>query len=623
MLLQGSSRQGQARGLGAALGVEQVPGDAITKLHMEIAHHLSQLNFESALFMSEILHSECLVNENKSQDRAIARYLYGFCLYMNEDYNTAKHVCGKSRHEDLGCAYVYARCCLKLRSQYSEALDSLLSLQGSWEKNEPYYGYPTKATICLIVGRLFKFLDHESKSESFFNSSLMNNHLLWEAAQELCSLGSKHVASFLRPKENEPVITNKPQTPFKVPSRNKQGLSNSQANSLLSSSNVTVSMSPHIFKKSRYVTASPSHKSGHVSTPPSKISNVETSRLFKTPISTKNIPRNYPDKYLEDLFSRFVKIEYCRCRYDSFKAIRMIQNHIPAHISSSMPWCLSTLGKLHFEIVNYAMAKSYFEKLRTIQPTRFMDMDIYSTVLWHLQDKKTLSYICAELLSLNKYDSIAWCAMGNLHSLNKDHDEAISAFGKAIQLDPFFAYAYTLQGHEYSNNDAFDNAKSCFRKALAIDKTHYNALYGLGMSCVKVGKFEEALIYFEKAREINPVNVILNCCCGVALERLQQPEKALKFYELATELQPSSSLALFKKSQLLLHMGQYSSALQNFEKLETLTPDEAHVHFLLGHLYQIVGKKQDAMHQYTIAMNLDPKGSQLIKEAMAKCHEQG
>lgn len=70
-------------------------------------------------------------------------------------------------------------------------------------------------------------------------------------------------------------------------------------------------------------------------------------------------------------------------------------------------------------------------------------------------------------------------------------------------------------------------------------------------------------------------------------------------------------------------MGQYSSALQNFEKLETLTPDEAHVHFLLGHLYQIVGKKQDAMNQYTIAMNLDPKGSQLIKEAMEKCHEQG
>ncbi|CDO95040.1 unnamed protein product [Kluyveromyces dobzhanskii CBS 2104] len=618
-----------------------------------ISDHLSQLNVESAVFVSELLLAECSTLDELSRERAFAHYLYSLSLYMNDDFHTAMRVSSERRHDNLGCAYVYARCCLRLKSNYSDALDGLLSLQYSWESVPSIFGYPKKSTVCLLAGKLFKVLDHESKGETYLRYSLDGNPYLWEASKELCALRSHSVLTVFKKPADSPIHAtntdsksrNKPHTPFKAPSRSKQNLSNSQTTSLLSASNIGISVSPHFFKKARFTTTPTTATSNanatstdtsaienrHIgTTTPSKLSGTDSHAKLRSSMDKKILtnPHQAPrvgtvDSNLDELFSYFIRIEYCKLRYDSFKAIRMMHNRIPAHIISSMPWCLSTLGKLHFELVNYEMAKSYFSKLRSLQPTRFEDMDIFSTVLWHLQDKITLSALCAELLTLDKYNPVAWCSLGNLHSLNKDHDEAITAFGKAIQLNPFFAYAYTLQGHEYSNSDAFDNAKSCFRKALTIEKTHYNALYGLGMCCVKLGKFEEALLFFEKARGLNPVNVILNCCCGVALERLQQPERALNFYELANELQPNSSLALFKKSQLLLNMGQYSSALQNFKKLETLTPDEAHVHFLLGNLYQIVGKKQDAMNQYTIAMNLDPKGSQLIKEAMEKCHEQG
>ena len=50
--------------------------------------------------------------------------------------------------------------------------------------------------------------------------------------------------------------------------------------------------------------------------------------------------------------------------------------------------------------------------------------------------------------------------------------------------------------------------------------------------------------------------------------------------------------------------------------------DEATVHFLLGQLYHIVGRKKDAIKEFTVAMNLDPKGNQLIKDALEKCHQQ-
>ena len=69
-------------------------------------------------------------------------------------------------------------------------------------------------------------------------------------------------------------------------------------------------------------------------------------------------------------------------------------------------------------------------------------------------------------------------------------------------------------------------------------------------------------------------------------------------------------------------MARYSAALENFEELAKLAPDEATVHFLLGQLYQIMGRKKDAVKEFTVAMNLDPKGNPLIIDALEKCHSE-
>ena len=45
--------------------------------------------------------------------------------------------------------------------------------------------------------------------------------------------------------------------------------------------------------------------------------------------------------------------------------------------------------------------------------------------------------------------------MGNLFSMQKEHENALKFFNRAIQLDPGNAYAYTLCGHEYTYNDDY------------------------------------------------------------------------------------------------------------------------------------------------------------------------
>lgn len=332
-----------------------------------------------------------------------------------------------------------------------------------------------------------------------------------------------------------------------------------------------------------------------------------------------DIMKNLNNEYLLSVYSKLAKGYLASTSYDCFKAIRIFDS-LPEN-ERNTPWVLSKLGRLHFEIVNYEEADNYFEKLRKMDRTRLEDMEYYSTLLWHLHKEVELSFLAHELYEIDNNSPISWICIGNLFSFKKEPEEAIKCFMKAVKVDPSCAYAYTLKGHEYLATDAFEAALVSFRHAIVIDKRHYNAFYGIGMVYLKLGDFRKAEFHFRKAVEINPVNVILICCVGMVLEKLGKKEESLKQYEFASKLQPLSMLALFKKAQVLFGMKRYDEALKDFEKLENLAPDEASVHFLLGKLYKHFGQKHDAIKQFTIALNLDPKGSHLIKEAMENLND--
>lgn len=327
------------------------------------------------------------------------------------------------------------------------------------------------------------------------------------------------------------------------------------------------------------------------------------------------------DMYLRQLYSVFAKLAKCFYRYDCYKAIRVLVS-LPEN-ERDTPWVLAKLGRLHYEIVNYTQSKRFFVRLRQLDRTRLDDMEYYSTLLWHLHRKTELAYLANELHDIDSNLAITWCVMGNLFSLVRETDEAIRCFNKALAIDDCFTYAYTLKGHEYFGNDNYEQALECFRRSLHNDPRHYNALYGIGMVYINLGEYQKADYHFRKAVAINPINVILICCVGMVFERLGKKTAALRQYELAHKLQPLNALPIFKKAQLLFSMQQFPQALKEFETMKELAPNEASVHFLLGQLYQIQNDKFLAIREFTIALNLDPKGNYLIREAMEMMKEDG
>lgn len=159
-------------------------------------------------------------------------------------------------------------------------------------------------------------------------------------------------------------------------------------------------------------------------------------------------------------------------------------------------------------------------------------MELYSTLLWHLQRTVQLSFLAQELLSIDPHSPQAWIAIGNTFSLQKDRQKALTCFRRAYALDPTCAYAYTLAGHEQIDED-IDNAIVAFQMALRADSRHYNAWcvpccfmyasrkclsvnrYGLGTCYLRMSKIRMAEYHYRKAAEIHPNNAVLLGCVGM------------------------------------------------------------------------------------------------------------
>jgi anaphase-promoting complex subunit 3 len=274
---------------------------------------------------------------------------------------------------------------------------------------------------------------------------------------------------------------------------------------------------------------------------------------------------------------------------------------------SDTPWVLAQMGRAQYEQAAYPEAEKYFRRVRILAPTRLEDMEVYSTILWHLKRETDLSFLAHELVDSSWHSPEAWCSLGNAWSLAQDHEQALRCFKRATQLNPKFAYAYTLQGHEYVLNEEYDKALTAYRHAVSADRRHYNAYYGIGKVYEKLGNLDKAYTHYQAASMIHPKNAVLICCLGTVMEKQKQLVQALQYFSKATDLAPKAAQTRFKKARALLALGKQQDARTELMILKDLAPDEARVHFLLGKLFKSMGSKKDAVHHFTIALSLDPK----------------
>lgn len=267
-------------------------------------------------------------------------------------------------------------------------------------------------------------------------------------------------------------------------------------------------------------------------------------------------------------------------------------------------WVLLQVARAYAEAVDYQAAERVYATLRQLCPHQLEGLEHYSTVLWHLKRDAALAYLAQEALALDRLSPAAWCIVGNCFSLQREHEQALRAFGRAISLNVEYPYAYTLMGHEHFTAEDVEQAKRNYRIAAALDPRHYNALYGMGAVFMREEKFEEAEQHFRRALDVNPRSSVLHCCLGQALHALERSDDALTALDASMQADMRNPLARYERAAVLVSLNRLQDALKELTALKDVgecppdvlrlcnisrlrpAPREASVYLLMARIYK-------------------------------------
>jgi anaphase-promoting complex subunit 8 len=144
--------------------------------------------------------------------------------------------------------------------------------------------------------------------------------------------------------------------------------------------------------------------------------------------------------------------------------------------------------------LEYNEAEELFDELRTMNPYRLDDMDVFSNLLFVKDSKEKLSVLAHQSERIDKYRPETCCIIGNgsasiycvtlsrysaplmpflanYYSVKSEIAKSIEYFKRALKLNRNYHLAWTLLGHDYMEMKNSNAAIECYRRA--ISKSHF------------------------------------------------------------------------------------------------------------------------------------------------------
>jgi TolB-like protein/DNA-binding winged helix-turn-helix (wHTH) protein/Flp pilus assembly protein TadD len=190
---------------------------------------------------------------------------------------------------------------------------------------------------------------------------------------------------------------------------------------------------------------------------------------------------------------------------------------------------------------------------------------------------------------------------GNL----EDSQRALTALGKATQLDPNYAAAYAgvamyeTNVAEYTNDAAgYVRARAAAERAVALAPqlaTGYRVRSYVKNDTLDLGgSFADA----EKAMELEPGDARVQNDYGVALGQFGRLPEAIAAMKRSIEIDPLAADAWVNLGFYLTAVNDYPAARQALERSLAITPINDITHLALGTLDLLEGRLQDALAEF-------------------------
>ncbi len=201
-------------------------------------------------------------------------------------------------------------------------------------------------------------------------------------------------------------------------------------------------------------------------------------------------------------------------------------------------------------------------------------------------------------------------------------EDAMTAFQRAIALNPGTAFAYCKIGWIHYQSGTPQQAIAAFEKAIANDPHYVYSYQGLGWLYVrKLFDYSRAIDAYERGLAANPGDPSLADYLGSTYARMGQMEKALEILEKSAKEQPDQAFVYSTLSYLYLRLKRLDEAAAS-AKREIELRDAHSPHRVLGFINHLRGRNEDAITELVRAVELEPHDYE-ARAALAKLYRAG
>jgi superkiller protein 3 len=137
--------------------------------------------------------------------------------------------------------------------------------------------------------------------------------------------------------------------------------------------------------------------------------------------------------------------------------------------------------------------------------------------------------------------------VGNVLRDQKQQEEALKSYRRAIELDPKFASAYNNVGNVLRDQKKLEEALQSYRRAIELDPKFGSSHSNIGLVLKEQGKLEEAISKYRQALSLPEdkfatpasVHTLTHNYLGLALQQQGKLEQAIEEYKKALQIDPN------------------------------------------------------------------------------------
>jgi tetratricopeptide (TPR) repeat protein len=223
-------------------------------------------------------------------------------------------------------------------------------------------------------------------------------------------------------------------------------------------------------------------------------------------------------------------------------------------------------GQMELWQGNYSGALYYFEEAISKNSKNHEAWYLKGAALEELgrYDEAITAY--GRAIEHNQSYRSSYAKAGLLSKLNRT-DEAIEVYNEYIEAFPEDPEPFLNKGIILSETKRHEEALDTIERGIELNQSHGFLWFFKGLTLNAMGRCDEALIIFDNVEELMPNDLeIILIWKGECLKKLNQTEKLFKLSNEALGLYPDNGDFWLKKGDSLKDMKRYDESLQAYDK---------------------------------------------------------